>query len=154
MELGERFWSKVDVLGDDQCWVWIAAKRHGYGRYWLEGRRQSAHKLTYEAENGPIPEGNVVDHICRNRACVNPRHMQLTTNGLNLQNRSGANANSGSGVRGVSRTPYGTFSARGRVNNRQYHLGSFPSMEEAEAAVIAWRRENQPNSLMDREVAA
>lgn len=73
-----RFWEKVDASGD--CWEWTAAKNlQGYGKMKLPGGFQQAHRLSYELLVGPIPDGLVIDHLCRNRACVNPDHMEPVT---------------------------------------------------------------------------
>ena len=73
----ERFWAKVDKSGD--CWEWTAAlNMNGYGNFW-DGRNFRAHRYAYEAEVGEIPTGLQLDHLCRNRACVNPEHLEPVT---------------------------------------------------------------------------
>jgi len=74
----KRFWEKVDQSGD--CWEWKATKQpKGYGLFGLEGQSRLAHRVAYELTIGPIPEGLVIDHLCRNRSCVNPAHMEPVT---------------------------------------------------------------------------
>ncbi len=80
--LAERLWRNVDRSRPDGCWVWTAAKKDGYGRLTYGGRGTAnvrAHRLAYELLVGPIPEGRDLDHICRNRACVNPAHLEPVT---------------------------------------------------------------------------
>lgn len=86
-----RFWSYVDRSGD--CWVWTAAKSTGgYGRVYWQGRLLQAHRVAYELEREPIPEGLEIDHLCRNRACVNPQHMEPVTTRTNLLRGEGVAA--------------------------------------------------------------
>lgn len=82
MGLGERFWAKVDK--SDGCWVWTAAKFwDGYGAFSVvvDGKRYTrrAHRLAYEDRFGPIPDKLVLDHLCRNPACVRPEHLQIVS---------------------------------------------------------------------------
>jgi hypothetical protein len=74
----ERFWPKVDVSG--VCWEWTAGKNvDGYGKFNLAGDEATcvlAHRWLYEHRVGPVPEGMELDHLCRNRACVNPDHLE------------------------------------------------------------------------------
>lgn len=83
----ERFWSKVEV-GD--CWTWTAAKAgKGYGKYSVSSNGKTtypyAHRYSWEMLVGPIPEGGVLDHLCRNRLCVNPDHLEVVDQKLNVQ---------------------------------------------------------------------
>lgn len=79
----ERFWEKVDRSGD--CWEWTAYKLNGYGRFGVGGNAKNggrivqAHRWSYEHLVGPIPDGLQLDHLCRNRACVNPDHLEPVT---------------------------------------------------------------------------
>lgn len=63
-----------EIAADTGCWVWRGrTNRDGYGKI---GRQTLAHRAYYEALVGPIPDGLTIDHLCRNRACVNPDHME------------------------------------------------------------------------------
>jgi len=80
----DRFWGKVDKT--DGCWLWKAAiGDDGYGRFNLSGGGQiMAHRMAYKLVKGEIPEGLVIDHVCRNRGCVNPWHLEAVSQLENL----------------------------------------------------------------------
>lgn len=81
----ERFWSKVDRRGDDECWEWTASRNHfGYGKFSKGNSWVRAHRFSWELANGPIPDGLVIDHLCRNTACVNPAHLEPVTHRENV----------------------------------------------------------------------
>lgn len=75
----ERFWSKVDRGSDDECWEWTASGGHGYGIFWRGDRNIRAHRYAYEEAFGEIPDGKVLDHLCKNTLCVNPAHLEPVT---------------------------------------------------------------------------
>jgi hypothetical protein len=73
-----RFWAKVKRGRD--CWRWIGGKNgRGYGVFWESGKLVLAHRWAYEHKVGPIPEGLTLDHLCRNRDCVRPEHLEPVT---------------------------------------------------------------------------
>jgi hypothetical protein len=75
-----RFWSKVEKT--ETCWLWLGHKAlSGYGQFSVNravGNMQ-AHRMAYLFEKGSIPTGLVIDHLCRNKACVNPDHLEPVT---------------------------------------------------------------------------
>lgn len=86
--LPQRFWGKTCV-DDTECWSWNAYRNPGgYGQFRLEGKTQLAHRVAYEALVGPLPAfkrgGPELDHLCRNRACVNPEHLELVLHKVNM----------------------------------------------------------------------
>lgn len=67
-----------------ECLVWTGRiNRNGYGRIYHDGDERMAHRVTYEAVIGPIPEGMLLDHRCRTRCCVNPAHLEPVTHSEN-----------------------------------------------------------------------
>lgn len=74
--VAERFWAKVSMQTMNGCWEWHGSRsRRGSGTF----GRALAHRLAYGALRGPIPPDRQLDHRCRNRACVNPDHLEPVT---------------------------------------------------------------------------
>lgn len=80
-----RFWAKVSKQGPNDCWPWLGGQNpDGYGVLGTGGTtNQLAHRWSYEHHKGPIPEGLILDHLCRVRNCVNPDHLEPVTIGEN-----------------------------------------------------------------------
>lgn len=77
------FWSKV-VLGNNGCLEWIGAHSStGYGSIGRKGKVYRAHRFSYQMLVGDIPDGKVLDHICRNKNCVAPDHLEIVTQLIN-----------------------------------------------------------------------
>ena len=126
-----------------ECWPWPGSKTHdGYGRIMCNGRTQYTHRVAYELHVGPIPDGLMLDHICHERACFNPAHLEPVTKAQNMQNRAGLDANNTSGHRGVF---WDKRTSRWRVMVRLggiLHYGSrFQSLDDAIAAAEQLRRD-------------
>ncbi len=87
MTLEQRFWAKVDRRDPDGCWEWAGAHAGGTGYAQIGGNRRTllAHRVAYEFCIGPIPPGLQVDHLCCNRGCVNPKHLEPVTSGENTR---------------------------------------------------------------------
>lgn len=76
----ERFMRQVEKDAASGCWKWIGTRQsNGYGAFSADGRILRAHRWSYENFVGPIPDGLQIDHRCRNRACVNPAHLEPVT---------------------------------------------------------------------------
>jgi hypothetical protein len=77
----ERVYSRLSLDGD--CWNWTGATRNGYGAFGVDGRVEYVHRWVYEDMVGPLPDGLVIDHLCINRLCANPYHLDVVTRAVN-----------------------------------------------------------------------
>ena len=75
------FWGKVEKT--NTCWLWKGTRRGGYGRFRTDDGLVEAHRFSYETAVGPILLGLIIDHLCRNRACVRPDHLEPVTPKVN-----------------------------------------------------------------------
>lgn len=86
-----RFWDKVNISDDSMCWNWTAATNNdGYGRFKINGKLESSHRIAYELTYGKIPPSKFpkrqplcVLHSCDNSGCCNPNHLRIGTKSLN-----------------------------------------------------------------------
>lgn len=107
----EAFEKHVDRSGD--CWQWTGTKYiNGYGKISSGPQQEYAHRWSYEHYVGPIPDGYVIDHLCRNRSCVNPQHMEPVTDEENKQRGLGYALRNGmrtTCINGHEYTPENTY---------------------------------------------
>lgn len=82
-DLPAAFWAKVEKGTPDECWHWLGSTREGYGLIKFAGQVRNAHRVAYELQVGPIPDGLHIDHLCRNRLCVNAAHLEPVTQAEN-----------------------------------------------------------------------
>lgn len=118
---GARFWGKVLVASDDACWPWNGAlDSHGYGSFRWSNRpikQTMAHRIAFILGRGDVPTGLVLDHLCRNRKCCNPAHLEPVTHGENI--RRGGPATKTHCVNGHEYTPENT---RRRTGKRECRI--------------------------------
>ena len=83
--MADRLLGKVCVCPSG-CWIWLGVIANtGYGEVRFLGRKWLAHRLSYENFVGPIPDGLVIDHLCRQPSCINPAHLEPVTIGENVR---------------------------------------------------------------------
>lgn len=89
----ERFWARVAKT--EGCWLWTGyVSNTGHAKIKVNGKMVATHRFAYELLVGPIPEGMVLDHICRTPACVNPAHLEPVTQSVNAKRGRGCTVNS------------------------------------------------------------
>ena len=90
-----RLFGRTHVVADTGCWVYVASPRpDGYAQIGIDRKRVYVHRLAWELLRGPIPAGMELDHLCRNRLCVNPNHLEPVTHRENtLRGETLARAN-------------------------------------------------------------
>lgn len=81
LSIKERFLKHADVGEHDECWNWTGnTSVHGYGiSCAIKGIKTPAHRVSYKIYCGEVPDGLQIDHLCRNRLCVNPMHLEAVT---------------------------------------------------------------------------
>ncbi len=76
------FWEKVEKTGS--CWNWTASLfKNGYGQFWAWGMKWYAHRFSYALHNDVLVTDMTINHLCKNRKCVNPAHLEQITRGEN-----------------------------------------------------------------------
>lgn len=86
-----RFWGRFTTR--DGCWVWGGPPNNGgYGTASVNGKNGMAHRHAYELTIGPIPLGKTLDHLCRNRMCINPDHLEPVDLRTNILRGTGFSA--------------------------------------------------------------
>ncbi len=84
----DRFLAKINPV-ESGCWEWTGSCHWGYGQFWNGIKQVKAHRFSYEFFNGKVPDGLDLDHLCRNRKCVNPDHLEPVTRSINCLRGAG-----------------------------------------------------------------
>lgn len=112
----ERFWSKVQKT--KTCWIWTSTIKHGYGYFWLGESEERAHRLSYQMKHGRIRDGLTIDHLCRNRGCVKPSHLEEVTNKVNILRGVGPSAKNSMKTSCLRGHPFDEINTRWRRDGR------------------------------------
>lgn len=126
------------VVDENGCWVWQRnVTDQGYGLVRDEGKMRSAHRTFYERAKGPVPAGLQLDHLCRNRACVNPAHLEAVT-GAENQRRAPRTKLDWEAVRAIRNSP-------GRCADIASQFGVSPMTVSKIRNNKLWRVEDDPD---------
>ena len=108
----ERFWSRVDKRGENECWLWTGIRgRFGRGVFHLRGKQVNASRLALFVTTGKWPtENEVVRHSCDNPSCVNPKHLLVGTQADNVADMY---------ARGRQNPPIGERNGRAKLTTEQ-----------------------------------
>lgn len=141
----ERYYDREQAFAarlkpSDGCIEWSGwISPSGYGKFKTGGKSVFAHRYAWERVNGPIPNGLVIDHACRNTACVNVDHLRLATQAENTRNLSGAKSNNKhSGARNVGRMG-NRWRVRITKDGTVHAFGCYDTLEQARAVAEAGR---------------
>jgi hypothetical protein len=126
-DVSARMWGKISLSFDHDpetgdCWRWIGGffKETGYGKFYVNRYPHYAHRWVYQWVVGPIPDGLELDHLCRNRWCVNPKHLEPVTHQVNAQR---GDAGKATGARNKAKTHCRNGHEFDEVNTGRDHRG-------------------------------
>ena len=124
-ETDRRFWLRVEKTAT--CWIWkghVLAKGKAYGQVHIRGKSMMAHRYPWEQKHGPVPPRLQLDHLCRNRLCVNPNHLEAVSARENIMRSTGVaaiNAKRTKCVNGHELSPENTKTSLRKDGNTRRH---------------------------------
>ncbi len=130
MSLLDRALSKVSPEPNTGCWLWTGgAMAPGYGVIQVAGRARLAHRIIWQELRGPIPDGMVLDHVCRTRPCVNPDHLRIVSPRINAIENSDSFA-AKNAAKSCCPVCGNAYSPEGRLFGRRCHVCKTRRMKE------------------------
>lgn len=135
MELTERFFNKVNKIPGG-CWEWQGCLNGGgYGLFFINKKTICAHRFSYSLAKPLAPgRANPLDHLCRNRKCVNPDHLETVTHRENMVRASMYRLKKPRRLIGIRKVKNGKYVARAKYRGTLYHIGTFSTAKEANRA--------------------
>lgn len=118
------------VIQENGCWDWVALDPEGYGRWSQRRGTKMAHRRIYELLRGPIPKGLTIDHLCRNRACCNPDHLEPVTFLENVMRGHGPAAQNARKTHCPQGHPYNAIRVDGKLRGRRCSVCEVASSRE------------------------
>lgn len=153
--LQKKLHSFSQVDAESGCWNWMRAIVHGgYGQINTGGRgcKARAHRVAYEVFVGPIPAGLVIDHLCRNRRCCNPAHLEAVTHQVNILRGVGITAQEALRTQCPMAHPYSTdntgYTSRGHRYCRICKRDQINRASRKRRAIIKAARVVTPNPFL------
>lgn len=133
-------WLRTTNFDTPDCVEWpFTMSHHGYGRVWIGGKHELAHRITCEYAHGPCPTGQEAAHVCGNRACVNPSHVRWATPAVNARDKRLHGRANGNKTRG-RRPPISSDIVHACKHSVESGMSLARHFGISHSAISTWRR--------------